>query len=255
MSSISQKLGTFFDCAGLFASPFDILKYVYLKLSPAPFPKVMRIRLKGSKTALLCRPATSDIGTLLSTFKMGYHRPEIDLPPNPVIFDLGANVGYTVVDLALRHPDARIIAVEMDKDNFQIASGNILPFGDRCTLLHAALWTDDGEVSYEGGAADAFHISESEGRAMSKVQSRSLPSILRQFQIDRVDYLKMDIEGAEREVIDTATEWAGNVRIMNVETHAPEIMDAVKAKLSLLGFTCVPSSSHWASVIATNNNL
>lgn len=255
MNSISHKIKTFRECAGTFAGLFDILKYVYLKLTPVPFPKVVRIRLKESNIPLLCRPKTSDIGTLLATFKMGYHRPEQELPSNPVIFDLGANVGYTVVDLALRHPGARIIAVEMDKDNFEIASSNILPFGERCTLLHAAVWTDDGEVYYEGGAADAFHISEAGGKRMNKVQSRSLPSIARQFQIERIDYLKMDIEGAESEIMERASEWADHVKIMNIETHAPDIMDAVSTKLSQLGFTCQPSSSHWASVIAVNNKL
>lgn len=255
MKRISHKLKTFFECVAIFSSPFDILKYVYLKLTPIAFPKVVQIRLKESSIPLLCRPKTSDIGTLLSTFKIGYHRPQQKLPPNPVIFDLGANVGYTVTDLAIRYPGARIIAVEMDEENFRIASQNILPFGSRCTLLHAAVWTDDGEVSYEKeGRRDAFHISGTGEGGMNKVQSRSLRSIFKQFQIENIDYLKMDIEGAERNVMEKASEWAHQVRIMNIETHAPDLMDAIATELSRLGFTCEPSDSHWASVIATNNH-
>lgn len=255
MNSISHKLKTFLECYSIFESPLDVLKYVYLKLTPLSFPKVVRIRIRESGTPLLCRPKTSDIGTLLSTFKMGYHRPQQELPPNPVIFDLGANVGYTVVDLAIRYPGARIIAVEMDKENFEIASSNIVAFGERCTLLHAAVWTDDGVVSYEGRAADAFHISVTSGDRMNKVRSRSLKSISEQFQIEHIDYLKMDIEGAEREVMESADDWAHKVGIMNIETHAPEIMDAVTTNLTRFGFNCEPSKTHWASVIAINNKL
>jgi hypothetical protein len=65
----------------------------------------------------------------------------------------------------------------------------------------------------------------------------------------------MDIEGAEREVMESADDWAHKVGIMNIETHAPEIMDAVTTNLTRFGFNCEPSKTHWASVIAINNKL
>jgi FkbM family methyltransferase len=138
----------------------------------------------------------------------------------------------------------------MDEDNFMIASSNIRPYGSRCTLLHAAIWTHDGEVNYEGATSDSFHISEHTEKNMKRVASRSLESITKQFQVKRIDYLKMDIEGAERVLMETADQWAEIVDTLNVETHASDIMAEVTHKLTSLGFSCKPSELHWASVLA-----
>jgi len=249
--SLVSKVVTFRRSSGIFAGPLDVLKYIYLKTSPFAFPKRLSIRLKELDRPLVCRPRTTDIGVLLDTFKGGYHRPPggAGLPANAVIFDLGANVGYTVVDFARRYPDARIIAVEMDGDNFDLALENTRSFGSRCILLHAAVWTEDGEISYEGSGASGYHISGA-AKDRTRVAARSLMSIIEQFQVGTIDYLKMDIEGAEREVLEASMEWAASVTVMQVEAHSPEILRIVNEKLTSAGFTCAPSPTHWASVTA-----
>jgi FkbM family methyltransferase len=253
MKSLSHKLQTFFQCAGTFSGPLDILKYIYLKVSPFAFPKQIHIRIKELDHPLVCRTKSSDIGVLLDTIKGGHHRiPNgMSLPANAVIMDLGTNVGYTVVDYANRHPDAKIFGVEMDIGNFKLALENTRHLGSRCTLLHAAVWTKDGEISYEGNASSAFHISAHAENNTCVVESRSLTSIMRQFGIDTIDYLKMDIEGAERQVFEAPMDWATKVRIMQVEAHSDEIMRIVSESLISAGFRYELVTTHQNSLLAT----
>jgi len=255
--SIAHKLVTFFRCAGTFAGPLNVLKYVYLKVCPMAFPKQIRIKIKALDRPLVCRPKTSDIGVLLDTFKGGHHRlpSGMQLPANAVIFDLGANVGFTVLDYASRYPGARIIAVEMDHENFKVAIENTRHLGPRCTLLHAAVWTDDGEISYEGAATSAFHICDQTKTNMNVVRSRSLMSIIKEFDVDTIDYLKMDIEGAEREVLQASMDWAARVKVMQIEAHSPDIMRVVSERLSAAGFRYEPVTSHPSALLAVRDGI
>jgi FkbM family methyltransferase len=245
-----RKLSTFLHQSGIFSGIVNIAKYTYLKLSPVALPKILSVRLKSLDFSLLCRPKSTDIGTLISVFDRGYHLPPADLPENAVILDLGVNVGYTVIDLARRYPTARIIGLEMDRENFEIAFKNVQPYGSRCTLLHAAVWTEDGEVSYEGQTTDSFHISSDGGESAVTVRARSIGSLMSEYNLDRIDYIKMDIEGAEQELIELAEEWAPKVGMMNIEAHSSEIFEFIQEKLGKLGFDCTPSKSHWMSVFA-----
>ncbi|MBU6326323.1 MAG: FkbM family methyltransferase [Verrucomicrobia bacterium] len=256
MSSFSHKLSTFLQCAGTFAGTLDIFKYIYLKVSPFAFPKRIRIRIKELDHSLFCRTRSSDIGVLLDTIKGGHHRlPDgMSLPSNAVIMDLGVNAGYTVLDYANRHPSARIIGVEMDKGNFDLAVENTRHLGSRCTLIQAAVWTEDGKISYEGSGASAFRISSRAGSNTCTVESRSLASIFQQFGLDSIDYLKMDIEGAERQVFTASMDWAAKVRIMQVEAHSDEIMKIVTDSLTAAGFRYELVPTHDNSLLAVRRD-
>jgi hypothetical protein len=64
-----------------------------------------------------------------------------------------------------------------------------------------------------------------------------------------VDYVKVDIEGAERELLRTATAWASRVRTIAVEVHAPYTTADCERDLSALGFTTRVDPRHWACVV------
>lgn len=84
-----------------------------------------------------------------------------------------------------------------------------------------AIWREDGTVEmYE--PADSSHVShsivnlQSTSKALS-VPARSIPSVLREFGLDRVDLLKLDIEGAEYEVLLDCVVQDLDIGIINVE--------------------------------------
>ena len=140
----------------VFSNPLDILKFRNLRrnnVKTIQSPVYFRIKGAGNHT-LKCRPGSTDHGVLWQTFYHKYHIPPFPLAKNSIIVDLGSNVGYTMVHLATLYPDAQVYGVEMDYENFLIAKENISFLGDRCKIIHAAVWNKDGEIFYSGQEAN-----------------------------------------------------------------------------------------------------
>ena len=240
-------------------SPADILRYGRMRAARAiglksAAPAVLHVRTIGG-APVLCR-ASRDVWTFKHTFLVGFHRPPIAIPAYGTIVDLGSNVGYTVADLAFANPTARVVGVEMDRNNFDLAMRNVAIFGDRVQLLHAAVWTEDGEISYSGVEDDAFAVTgaavadEREGTGRSSAPARRLTSILDAFGLERVDYLKMDIEGAEAAILSAPLDWAERVQSMKIELHPPATFASASAALESVGFACRRDPSHPDCVVA-----
>jgi len=210
------------------------------------------VRLHGAPgRTVFFRNNSTDYATLLDCFLSGFHRPTRPLPINPTILDLGANVGYSMLDLHFRHPGARIFGVELDARNVQVALENIKGLG--MSILHAAVFHEDGEIQYTSTSSfNAFKVSTGGISSSSQigVQALSMGTILRKFDIRHVDYLKIDIEGAEKDLFLLGDlSWMDIVDQISVELH-----DTIEAKvlIKLLqdrGFKTKQSVHHWASVI------
>ncbi len=200
------------------------------------------LRVRGLPFTLLCRPGTSDADVLWDTFGEGFHRPPARLAGGATILDLGANVGYTAVDLAARHPGARVIAVELDLDNAALAARNLRPYGERCAVLRAAIWSHDGEVAYGGDSAWGLHVVPGESETRSAPALR-VSTLLRHFGLDRVDYVKMDIEGGEVEVLRDEG-WMEKVGSIKVEVHPPATLGSCTEALRRGGFYVARDRRH-----------
>jgi len=69
------------------------------------------------------------------------------------------------------------------------------------------------------------------------VRAISLDSLAAELEEgERVDYVKMDIEGAEEHVLRINTDWAGIVRTIKVEVHSPYTVEDCQRDLRALGF-------------------
>ena len=76
-----------------------------------------------------------------------------------------------------------------------------------------------------------------------------------EYQIDRVDYLKMDIEGAEADILPLAANWASRVDCLKVELHAPATYESCAAWLSSAGYHCQPDDKHQHCLVATRRPI
>ena len=127
------------------------------------------------------------------------------LKPASVLVDVGANIGAFTVPIALR-TSSRVIAIEASprltdylRENVQ---RNRLPNVD---VVHAAATDRDGQsVSFYdappqkfgmGSLMDRFHTAE------QRVPARTVDSLLLERRIDRVDFMKIDVEGFEANVL------------------------------------------------------
>jgi len=219
-------------------------------------PQCLRVREAGGNP-LLFRPGTTDLKVLWDAFYHKYHLPPINLRPDCTIVDLGAYVGYTVAHFAYLYPKSFIIAVELDEDNIKIASQNIKFFQPRCKLIHAAVWSANGHVAYGGEEQWGLHVLEHNSDIsinLKKVQARTLDSIFAEYHLETVDYLKMDIEGAEANVLQGPMNWIKHVRSMKIEVHPqfnPEatVENCIEILMSI-GFKCKKDNHHPQCVIA-----
>lgn len=155
---------------------------------------------------------------------------------NPLILDCGANIGLSVLYFKARYPGARIVAFEPDPRIFRTLQANVASFGlDRIELRQAAIWMENGSVEFkpEGGFSGRIQ-SGSEGLV-------SVPAVrLKDWLREPVDFLKIDIEGAETDVLHDCAEDLGCVERMFIEYHSesghPQRLDELLAIIRRAGF-------------------
>jgi FkbM family methyltransferase len=166
-------------------------------------------------------------------FRTKSYDPRIpDFCPHTIV-DAGAHIGMASILFALQYPTARIIAIEPETSNFRALIRNTAPY-KTITPIQAALWREDGQVALGASKAHpkgAFHIVED---GPQNVRAITMATVMREFGIDSVDLLKVDIEGAEIEVFESCP-WIGNVRVIAIELHdrirlgcSPAVMSATK---------------------------
>jgi FkbM family methyltransferase len=142
-----------------------------------------------------------------------------------VIVDAGANIGLASIWFAIRYPNARIIALEAERTNFELMVRNVALFPN-VTPLHAALWSHRGVLGIDdpqGEGVWAFQTTElREGHdSYGVVDSITIQDLLSDYAIDRIDLLKIDIEGAECEVFSDpgSLHWIDSVDAIAIELH------------------------------------
>ena len=199
---------------------------------------------------LALRPGTEDDSLAKDALFRRHHLPPQSIPPDALhrIWDLGANVGLTMAHMATLFPAAHILGVELDADNAALCRHNVSAWPDRCELVHAGVWMSDGTVSYtrDPDRPQSFHIASVQ--ASASAPSISLNRLLQQCGWEQVDYVKMDIEGAEREVLKHNTEWAARVRSIKVEVHHGYGVEECIEDLTRLGFHATPIPRHRGGV-------
>lgn len=255
---IIRKIKSIWNYFKVFRSVTDIQKFRSLfKANHVTGKPPVSIKVKETKSKdVYCRPGSSDHKVLWDTFFEKFHLPPFPLKENEVILDLGANVGYTMLHFAYCYPKARVYGVEMDRNNFLLAQKNIEPLQEQCRIIQAAVWSDNGQISYDNSGEEwGFRIDPANNKPNegSKVPAKTVDAIMLEFGIDQIHYLKMDIEGAEEKVLEAPGAWIGKVKMMKVEVHEPFTVQKCIATLQAWGFHTEKDKKHAHSVIGVRN--
>jgi len=161
------------------------------------------------------REGTTDLWTFEEVFFRHVYRCDVEQPS--VIVDLGAHIGCATRYFADRYPGATIVAVEPSPDSFALLTRNTEGY-KHVHCVHAAIWGCDQEVAIADRHGNPTRITvESDGDL--RVPAISLSRLLSDFGLDRVDILKMDIEGSERSLFTANTEWLSKVGVLLIEMH------------------------------------
>jgi FkbM family methyltransferase len=135
----------------------------------------------------------------------------------PLIIDCGANCGVSVIYFKWLYPAAKIIAIEADPEIFALLKWNVSSHGlTDVTLINKAIAVGTEPVTFHREGADAGRIHFMSGaKARLTVPVISLDQLLAQ----GADLLKMDIEGAETDVL-RACDRLTTVSQLMVEYHS-----------------------------------
>ncbi len=124
-----------------------------------------------------------------------------EIKKGDVVFDIGANIGYhTLIAARLVGPDGKVIAFEPDPTNFGLLKNNVEMNGyQNVILVQKAVANRTERIRLflsEDNKGDHRIYDPNDGRTSIEIEAVRLDDFLADFG-GRVDFMKMDIQGAE----------------------------------------------------------
>jgi len=207
-------------------------------------------------TSFRLRPNTTDFDTYEHVFVLKEYDFPIPFEPN-IIIDGGANIGMSALYFARRFPKSKIIAIEPDSKNCALLKHNTRDFTNVETM-QAGLWSTSGHLRIRDISADAnaFQVEWTEAATSDSLKAISLGELLQKSESKTLDIVKLDIEGAEKEIFRSGYEaWLPQTKLLIVELHdrmTPGCSKALFEAMSKYDFDC---ETRWENLIFFNRNL
>jgi len=172
-----------------------------------------------------------------------------ELSVGDVVLDLGAYSGLTSILFdQIVGPSGKVIAVDADLENIKYIRKNVRLYGGvtgrTIEVEHGAVWENDGELEFssEGSmGSSAASIVGRERGALSKVSCFTLTSLAERHNLDRVDFIKCDVEGAEAVIFEQPRFFARFRPRIIMEVHPVDgrlTTEACRQTLSGFGYEC-----------------
>jgi FkbM family methyltransferase len=163
------------------------------------------------------------------------------------ILDLGGNIGLATLFFGVTCPGAELACVEPVPANVALIRRNLEQNGIRATIFEAAAGPADGTVEFmvsddpRESSAAVNAGGQSDKRQSRIVEMISVPTLLGKLGWDRIDLLKIDVEGAERELFAGEPTWLKKVEAIVGEGHhgyeaTPYTIASLTAALRPCGF-------------------
>jgi FkbM family methyltransferase len=165
------------------------------------------------------------------------------LRPSMTVYDIGANVGfYAVIIAKLVGPGGRVISFEPIPNNADRIEQNLRINGfENGTVLRQALGGTDGRarflIAHETVASKLADVARPSDPFVGEieVEVRRLDSLKAEGRLPSADFIKMDAEGSEPEILAGATETVNATRpLLLIELHGTD--EPVAAALARLGY-------------------
>ena len=239
----------------------SIIKFNKLKRKPvyyyskiAPFGKVLTIKI-NDRTKFFFRARTMDRTVLKEIWTKGsYSKEGFELKENDTIVDIGGHIGVFAVYAAQFAKNGRVIAFEPMVDNYKLLLSNLELNGIKnVTVENIAIGKEDGffrlyirpktlkkgEVAYNSGG-HSFHLIK-DSNVHVDVPTVSFDTLVNKYNLDKIDFLKMDCEGAEFDILFNASEESlSKISKLAMECHPYEnnTMQDMVNFLNEHGFDC-----------------
>lgn len=157
------------------------------------------------------------------------------LPPAAkFIVDGGGYIGDSAAVFLSLYPESNCLVFE-PSSNADLAEQNLKPYGSRVAVIRAMLGRDHGQFQiFEVGTGSRVFATDSRG---GNLEVSTLDEVLRQSPTGRIDILKLDIEGAEYDILRPPTPWLASVGCIVIELHGEAAHRDIPGWLTAAGFT------------------
>jgi FkbM family methyltransferase len=161
-----------------------------------------------------------------------------------LIVDVGCNAGLSTGLFADHWKQAKVIGIELDGGTAQRARDNLVSFGDRVEIIHQAVGFPErihkaifpraNAVNY----LDGYYPENSDILEQKDVEIKSLDFVLKNAGVGKqiIDFMKIDIEGSEWELIFDGGKWPRRTMAMVVEIHTNRDRADFENQMRNLGF-------------------
>jgi len=189
--------GGFKRVGRIFNNPYKkigISTFQFKKIKNLPDQKPQTIEFLGSRISFGSR--VEFLHSIHEIFIEEIYQQKFDRE-DPYIIDCGANIGLSIIYMKKLYPNSEIVAFEPDEANFSYLEKNVKSFGFfNVTIFREAIWTENTHLSFQSEGSLASRIGEGKGKTIT-VKAKRLQDLLNR----QVDFLKIDIEGAEFKVL------------------------------------------------------
>lgn len=183
------------------------------------FNRLDHLKLPHLKHALALRKGTSDVPLFDQIFIHPEYVLSFDKKPS-IIIDGGANIGLFTLQMKNQFPDATVICVEPDKDNFAMLQKNVAAYSN-VSCENCGVWDKDTHLKvYDKFNGGKFAMVVEESNEAGSIKAISISDIMEKYKIDRIDLLKLDVETSEKKIFaDNYSNWLSKTKMLVIELH------------------------------------
>ena len=167
------------------------------------------------------RAGTTDLAVLNEAVFMNPYLASghVELREDSVVMDVGANLGDFAIQAAARCPRGRVYAVEpMSEYSSLLETNQKLNRLSNLEIVRVALGDHEGEISLSiAGAESTAHFNRTARTETARLTT--LPQLMRDCGLERIDLLKMDCEGSEWDILPAARAALPRIRQICMEIH------------------------------------
>lgn len=166
------------------------------------------------------RKNTSDIDVFREIIGENLYSIDFKLEPK-VIIDCGANIGVSAVYLTNKYPESKIICIEPEINNYNLLLKNTFNYTN-IICYNTGVWNcNDNLVIDDPGLGDwGFRVQKENNNTTHSFKALTINDIMKKHNIQNVDLLKVNIEGAEKELFESNYDyWIPKTFCMIIELH------------------------------------
>ena len=197
-----------------------IIKSLLIGLAMSASAEEYEVKWKGRHYHI--RKHSSDFKVFRAIAVFGqYNVPKITSNNVKTIIDLGSNIGFSVMHFKSKFPAAQVIAVEPEKKNYDQLVKNVKEYSN-VNCLQNAIWHSQKNLGiFDSGLGEyGFRVVDGNQKQVGSVDAITMDDIISRYNLQTIDILKIDIEGAEKELFTYNYEnWLPKVRCIVIELH------------------------------------